>query len=38
MELEKLQVSSSTKSAAVDKSIQEKHKEAVSNIEFTVTK
>ena len=37
-ELEQLKLSSSTKNATVDKFITKKHKEAVSNVEFTVTK
>ena len=37
-ELEHLKLSSSTKSATVDKVITKKHKEAVSTVEFLVTK
>ena len=37
-ELERLKLSPSTKSATIDKFITKKHKEAVSNIELTVTK
>ena len=36
--LAKLKLSSSTKSATVDKVITKKHKEAVPNVEFTVAK
>ena len=37
-ELEQLKLSSSTKSATVDKFITKKHKGAVPDVEFTVTK
>ena len=37
-QLEQLKLSSSTKSAIVDKFITKKHKELVSNVEITLTK
>ena len=37
-ELERLRLSSSTKSATVNKFITKKHKEALSNVEFSMTK